>query len=109
MIIYINTLDRSENLLNILRINIKNDQLLSEKTMEICSKYNKKNILVWTGISGAGDYLDRIKSKSFFCWFYIMYELFNTTLTDYDVQFLCHSDDLNIAQQSEEIFHKNKK
>lgn len=105
MIFVVGSDQSSLNILRVLNYNCRPEKELLECVLTICTRHTKKLVSA-SNLVELADYLDNIKNKNLFCWFYILYNVFDVISNEYDIKFICHKDHIDSAKLAKEYYEK---
>lgn len=80
---------------------------LLEAASIVCSRHDKKHIFIWNDIKDVQKYLEDIRKRSLFCWFLLIFELFDSILENYDIKMVCNRSRMPIAEKAMD-YYKSK-
>lgn len=85
---------------------VNKEKELMEKIMHICSDNNKRHIFIWSDMEKAISYLEDIRKRSLFCWFYLIFDIVEKTTYNYDIKLLIKPALIPVARQAMELYQK---
>ena len=108
--LYIDLNNDSPAFINCLKaVNKENDLLekeLLEKVMHVCASNNKKHIFIWYDMTQAISYLEDVRKRNMFCWFYLIFNIIDKTIDDYDIKLLIKNELMPSASKAMELYKK---
>ena len=76
------------------------------KITDVCVNNDKKHIFIWSDINQVIAYLEDIRKRSLFCWFYLIFNIVDKTTFNYDIKLLIKPDLIPVARQAMELYQK---
>jgi hypothetical protein len=85
---------------------VNKDEDLLKKIMHVCAENNNKEIFIWADMEKAISYLESIRKRNLFCWFYLLYNIIDKTVDGYDVKLLIKPELVPTASKAMDLYQK---
>lgn len=85
---------------------VNKEKDLIEKIADVCIKNDKKSIFIWSNMKHVISYLEDVRKRSLFCWFYLIFDIVDKTTYDYDIKLLIKPALLPVARQAMDLYQK---
>jgi len=87
-------------------VSINKEKDLLEKIMYVCASNNKRHIFIWSDMNQAISYLEDVRKRNMFCWFYLIFNIIDKTIDDYDIKLLIKNELMPSANKAMELYKK---